>query len=412
MVRSKVALAALPLILGLAVALPGSVRAQQDAPQEAEGRHTVERGESLWNLARRYYDDPFQWRRIYDANVDRIEDPHWIYPGQHFMVPGVGMVTVGGVEVNGRPAGGQPGAAGPGRPAAGQPGAAPGDGAYGRLYPGPNERTVFSQPPRDDITPPDHRTAFFGPLVRGGVVDQRGGVLAAEGTPYFEVSEDVFYSSPWTASRSGDEEDLYPGEILGWAGARAETQARLDATIQPFDEIRIAWRGATLPSEGALIQLARVERTTSELGRVIQPTGLARVVERGASVVVAIVEDAYRRPRAGDLALMAPSFDLEAGEYAEETSGDLTATVRGYARERVMQQIGDFAFLPVGSEQGVEVGDVFVAEGDAQNGLAGDVAFTVKVARVFENESSARIHDIRVPEFPRDAMVRRIRQMP
>ena len=47
-----------------------------------------------------------------------------------------------------------------------------------------------------------------------------------------------------------------------------------------------------------------------------------------------------------------------------------------------------------------------------RQGLNARSAFTVKVARVFENEASARIHDIRVPEFPADAMVRRTRQMP
>ncbi|MDX1568136.1 MAG: LysM peptidoglycan-binding domain-containing protein [Longimicrobiales bacterium] len=400
MVRSKVAVAALPLILGLAVALPGDVEAQQDTPaQEAEGRHLVERGESLWNLARQYYDDPFQWRRIYEANVDRIEDPHWIYPGQRFLVPGVGMVTVGGVEVDGQPGDVQAG----GGAAAGAPGD---DVAFGRVYPGPNERTVFSQPPRTDISPPDDRTAFFGPLMRGGVVDERGGVLAAEETPYLEVSEDAFYSSPWTASREGPESELYPGEVLGWAGARAETQERLDATIQVFDEIRLVWRATRIPPEGTVVQLARVVRSSSELGRIVQPTAVARIVERVDSTVIAIVRDVYDRPRAGDLALLAPSFDLEPGQYAEEATGELTAPLRGYARDRLIQQIGDIGFLSVGSEQGVSVGDVFAVETD------GDMAFTMQVVRVFENEATARIRDVRVASFPSDATVRRIRQMP
>lgn len=401
MARSKVAYAALALILGAAMAVPGNAVAQQQTPEEeAEGRHTVERGESLWNLARRYYDDPFQWRRIYDANTGRIDDPHWIYPGQRFMIPGIGFVTVGDVAVS-DPDGAAQGAAGAGA-------AAPGTGG---VYPGLNDPTVFSSPPRENIPNPDSRTAFYGSLTRGGVVQARGGILGAEEVEYLEVSPDAFYSSPWTASSGGSASELYPGEVSGWAGAERGVQARADATIEPFDEVEIQWAGE-LPPEGALLQLVREERSDSELGRVIQPTGVARVVRRGETRVVAVVENAYRRPRAGDFALVAPTFDLQPGEYAQEGGGELTTTLTGYARDRAMQQIGDVVFLSVGAEQGVAVGDVFAAESEEQEGLGADVAFMIQVIRVFENGASARISDIQVPVFPEDAMVRRVRQMP
>lgn len=402
MVRSKVALTTLPLILGLAVALPGGADAQQAPEEDAGGRHTVERGESLWNLARRYYDDPFQWRRIYEANTGRIDDPHWIYPGQRFLIPGIGFVTVGDVAVSDQDGAGAVGAG------AGGAGAAPGTG---RVNPGLNDPTVFSSPPRENIPTPESRTAFYGALVRGGVVNQRGGVLGAEEVEYLEVSPDVFYSTPWTDSRDVSPSDLFPGEVSGWAGAEGESRLRSNATINPFDEIEIAWRG-DLPAEGTLVQLVRVERSDSDLGRVIQPTGIARVVRRGETRVVAVVENAYRRPRAGDFAQTAPSFDLQPGEYAEEGGENLTASLGGYARERVVQQPGDVAFLSVGTAQGVAVGDVFAAESDDEEGLGSDVAFTMKVVRVFENRASARIQDVRVPTFPTDARVRRVRQMP
>ncbi len=55
----------------------------------AEQIHTVRKGETLWGISGNYLDDPFSWVQIYQANLDRIEDPHWIFPGQKFIVPDV-----------------------------------------------------------------------------------------------------------------------------------------------------------------------------------------------------------------------------------------------------------------------------------------------------------------------------------
>jgi hypothetical protein len=48
---------------------------------------TVERGDTLWEIAEGEYGDGTKWPRIYRANGDRIDDPHLIYPGQEILVP-------------------------------------------------------------------------------------------------------------------------------------------------------------------------------------------------------------------------------------------------------------------------------------------------------------------------------------
>lgn len=55
----------------------------------AQKIHIVKKGDTLWDLAGYYYDNPFIWRNIYNANLDKIDDPHWIYPGQEFIIPDI-----------------------------------------------------------------------------------------------------------------------------------------------------------------------------------------------------------------------------------------------------------------------------------------------------------------------------------
>lgn len=53
-----------------------------------EVSYEVQKGDTLWDLSDDFYDDPFQYPRIWKANPF-IKDPHWIYPGQMLTIPGV-----------------------------------------------------------------------------------------------------------------------------------------------------------------------------------------------------------------------------------------------------------------------------------------------------------------------------------
>lgn len=49
--------------------------------------HTVEAGDTLRSLAEKYYDDPGEWIRIYEANKDTIEDKGSLKEGQILIIP-------------------------------------------------------------------------------------------------------------------------------------------------------------------------------------------------------------------------------------------------------------------------------------------------------------------------------------
>ena len=49
--------------------------------------HTVDKGESLSLIAKEYYSDPMQYKRIFAANTDKLDDPNKIFPGQELKMP-------------------------------------------------------------------------------------------------------------------------------------------------------------------------------------------------------------------------------------------------------------------------------------------------------------------------------------
>ncbi len=49
--------------------------------------HTIVKGETLYSLARRYYNDQARWKEIYGANRDNISDPNMIRVGQQLVIP-------------------------------------------------------------------------------------------------------------------------------------------------------------------------------------------------------------------------------------------------------------------------------------------------------------------------------------
>lgn len=49
--------------------------------------HTVEKGDTLSGLAKKYYGDGSQYMKIYNANRGKLSDPDKIYPGQRLRIP-------------------------------------------------------------------------------------------------------------------------------------------------------------------------------------------------------------------------------------------------------------------------------------------------------------------------------------
>jgi hypothetical protein len=75
--------------------------------------HKVRRGDTLWDLCARYYDNPYNWPRLWSYNP-QIQNPHWIYPGDEVRMRGGGEGEPGGGGAYDRLAGGRGGPGGMG----------------------------------------------------------------------------------------------------------------------------------------------------------------------------------------------------------------------------------------------------------------------------------------------------------
>lgn len=51
-----------------------------ERPSSVPDVHLVRKGDTLWDLSAHYFQNPWQWPKIWKFN-SRIQNPHWIYPG-------------------------------------------------------------------------------------------------------------------------------------------------------------------------------------------------------------------------------------------------------------------------------------------------------------------------------------------
>ena len=76
-----------------------TVKKQRTAKEKRETKYTIQSGDNLWNIARKFYGDSTKWQKIYNANKTVIEDTAkkygrasssngwWIYPGTVLTIP-------------------------------------------------------------------------------------------------------------------------------------------------------------------------------------------------------------------------------------------------------------------------------------------------------------------------------------
>lgn len=386
----------------LALLILPSFASGQEPLVTQQGTHEVVKGETLWELAGRYLEDPFRWPLIYEANRDRIEDPHWIYPHQVFIIPGLESGMEPGVdpaqvrdvavrepereptEVSARVAGELP------------------------ACPGPGGRTVFYQGSQDDrgctmeIPTPSERTAFWADPSRRGP-----SVSGPSASRFYAVPRSLVYSIPWLEELEAEVPAL--GQVSGLLAVDSTRTDRARASV--YEKVQIEMEEGVSLQVGDLLQTFDVGRTQPGLGQVMRPTGILVVTAVEEAGVVAFISAEFGRVMVGQRVRSTPSFHLELGERAVEVESNLTATILGFNKDLVIQGFGHVAFLDVGEAQGIEIGDEFIAYVNRGDGWTGEEAVRLQVVLVNGNQSSARVIGIVEPVLKPGSEVHLVKKM-
>ena len=388
-----------------ALALPSAVLAQTPRPDS----HEVRPGDTLWDLSRQYFGDPFLWPEIYRLNTNVVEDPHWIYPGEVLRLQG-------GPDVAAVPSEDTPVPPEPGAPVSAE--AAPDSGMAGApadsnmAEPGLAEAQVGelqdTQPERDA----DDLSALFGHQQR----EVENGIEGGISRLYRPIREDEFYSSGFLS----EEQKLPFGKLLGSVTPQQISTSSPHKGARIYSEVGIRPPAGAKYEVGDTLLIIRIDREINDWGLVLVPTGLIRVTDVGGAEDVGVVVQQYAQILNNQFLLPAEKFP----DPGSVRSVPISDGVQGHViQSRDLQQLKgplDVLFIDRGRKDGVNLGDIFEVRSskryvEAPQGEAetlDEVMALVQVVHVGEQSSSVRIAKLIQPNIRPGAGVHQVGKLP
>ena len=284
--------------------------------QEAKTTHIVAQDETLAKIATQYFGNAFSWPLIWEANKDKVQDPHWIYPGQELVIPP--LSAAGPVNA---PDTSQP-----------QVAAAPVDTTPVAVEPEPEPEAAPAQPPvgvrRIGVV------AKPLPVVAEAMAFKAGYISPVDEKPLGHI----------VAHRKDliDKENLYSNEeVFINLGARDGVKVGdMYAIYQQSDKVKH-------PVSKKL------------LGRIVKVIGVLQVVEveehtAGATIVKSFQPLGLNQPIKPYLDVVIPT-NLTLMPSAKTLEGYIVA----FAEDRPLNTLNEVVFIDRGLADGITPGDVF-----------------------------------------------------
>jgi hypothetical protein len=341
---------ALPLLTLFLAAAP--LRAQQPAqPQPEQREHVVRRGDTLWDLARLYLSNPFLWPMIFEANRDVVRNPHWIYPAERLIIPGV------------------------------------------------LQQQPFQQPepigrpplPRPEGLPDEEPAAAPTTLT---TLDMRRPVLSAG----------EFIRLPWVSPTA---DPGITGRILRRADATGAPE-RIPSALYPNDRVHLS---VSAVSVGDTLVAIRAGRRIGAYGTLIEPVALLRVDSITQGALQARIVTQFGEARVGDAVMPLYAVpELPTGD-AEPVEAGVEGRILEFVAPAAMYGTTDLAFISLGRADGVRIGDEFGVYLPAGSGMSTQVG-VVRVVRVGERTATARVISVTGTALRDGLPIRLVRRLP
>ena len=289
--------------------LPAAMHAQEPAEERV---HVVRKGDTLWDLARTYLNDPFLWPEIYRINTAVVEDPHWIYPGERLQLPGSmgdGPPPIIMMDDQGGPA------------------LASGPSVFSRTVSGP--RTT--RPPR-------------------------AGILGREATT--AVREGEFRAAPFAVERGaqrGAGRIARSHEMSGIQQAEGRERLRLEERIYIMPPV------GGQPAAGTRYLAYRDGPDLDNGGRVLIPTGVVEVLTPGApnEAALARIVRVFDDIKIDQRLMALEGFDMPVGITPQGGVYEPTGEVVWIKDNPVLPTLQRYLLLSATSRDGVRLGDQF-----------------------------------------------------
>lgn len=367
------------------VALPVALAGQGEKPQT----HTVKAGDTLWGLARQYLNDPFLWPDIYRMNTAVVEDPHWIYPGEVLRLAGGDAVA--SVPTTDTP---------PPQPDSVTV-------AVAIAEPRPAQPAIRKTRPSADSA---DMSPLFSQTRRTDMM--RETLRAYSDQPYRALRRSEFYSSGF----------LTEGQELPFGHVAARVQPLQIRSVSSRASVMLYTDIVITPPDGATYQvgdsllIAMLGPDVDGFGRIVRPTGLARVTDISNGLTVASVVAMYGAIRTDQVVLPVERFTESGSVRAVPVADGVQTRVLAGLMDQVLRKPQDVLFIDKGRSDGVAVGDIFEVRRSGERPGGGkavpEVMATLQVVRVGEHSASTRVISIASPDLRSGAEARQIAKLP
>lgn len=387
-------------VLCLALLAPASLIAQ-DAASES---HTVKRGDTLWDLARQYLNDPLLWPELYRLNTDVVEDPHWIYPGEILRLggaPGVAAVPAQDTPIE--------------APIA----AVPADTAPMVEAPADSAAPALAEPDVGEIAAvedaPEAEPVDLSPLTGAARTGVQSGssIETALERAYRPVRRSEFYSAGFLSEGLS----LPYGTLLGVLEPAQIEQMTSATTAMLYSRVALTPPAGGAYRVGDTLLVTYVDRELEGYGEVVVPTGLLRVTDATREEQAAEVIAVYGRIVSGQRVLPAGPFNDPGNVRPVPIADGVRARVIGLRDRHVLTGPQQIVFLDRGRKDGVALGDAFELLQAAEDRVEGpnvvsEVVATVHVVRVNESTATAMVVKVTRADLKTGFEARQIAKLP